>query len=235
VDIGHFPSTTVTGSGLPDFCGHCNFTVRAICKDGTVAAQGRRERKKLDTRRRIESMSLEMFERDGFDATTIDDIALAVDIAPRTFFHYFPTKEDVVLADYTDRLERIIDALGDRPPEEAPWTALERAFLAVAGDYEAERTELGRRFRIMMATPSVYARSLQLQAGWEDAVAEAIAERTDIGSDDDLAPRLLAAAALAAMRASLRHWLAHGGAVPLPGHVRDCFALLATGLGSVRA
>lgn len=200
-----------------------------------MAAAGRRERKKLDTRRRIESTALERFERDGFDATTVDDIAAAVDIASRTFFHYFATKEDVVLADYAERLERITDALGDRPRDEAPWTALERAFLAVAADYEVERAELARRFRIMMATPSVYARSLQLQAGWEDAVAEAIGERMGRRPDDDLAARLLAAAALAAMRASLRHWLAHGETVPLPHHVRDCFALLAAGLGSVRS
>lgn len=195
-----------------------------------MTSPGLRERKKLDTRRRIESAALELFERNGFDATTVDDIAAAVDIAPRTFFHYFPTKDDVVLADYADRLARISAVLAERPPVEEPWTALENAFLAVAADYDLERGVLLQRFRIMMTTPSVFARSLQLQAGWEDAVAEAIAERLGIEPDEDIAPRLMAAAALAAMRAAMRHWLAHGGSGTLPEQVRACFGVLATGL-----
>lgn len=195
-----------------------------------MKSQGLRERKKLDTRRRIEAVALDMFERGGFETTTIEDIAAAADIAPRTFFHYFPTKEDVVLADYADRLARITGALAERPTDEPAWTALQRAFLSVAADYEVERPRLLRRFRIMAATPSVYARSLQLQAGWEDAVASVLTQRTGLVAGGDITPRLLAAAALAAMRASLGHWLAAGGRGPLPAQLTDCFDRLARGL-----
>lgn len=194
--------------------------------------EGLRERKKRETRERIEIAALEMFERDGFGATTIDDIAAAVDIAPRTFFHYFATKEDVVLSDYADRLSRIRTTLATRPKDEAPWTALREAFLVVAGDYETARPELIRRFQIMAATPSVFARSLQLQAGWETAVADAMTVRLSTGPDDDITPLLLAAAALAAMRASLRHWLANGATTSLPALVTDCFEQLAHGLNA---
>ncbi len=197
---------------------------------GDVATGGLRERKKLDTRRRIESAALERFERDGFESATISDIAAAVDIAPRTFFHYFATKEDVVLADYADRLHRIISTLADRPAAEAPWTALQRAFVLVAADYDAEQPKLLRRFRIMASTPSVLARSLQLQAGWEDALADALAQRIGTEADRDITPRLLAAAALAAMRASLRHWLAAGGGTPLPQQITECFDRFSHGL-----
>ena len=82
---------------------------------------GLRERKKLERRRSIEVAALNRFGKNGFDATTIDEIAADADIAPRTFFSYFPTKEDVVLADYADRLKRTTDELGRRPPSEAPW------------------------------------------------------------------------------------------------------------------
>lgn len=194
--------------------------------------KGLRERKKLDTRRRIEAVALDLFEGDGFDATTIDDIATAADIAPRTFFHYFPTKEDVVLADYADRLERFTGTLAEQPGTEPPWSALQRAFVEVAADYEITRPQLLRRFRIMANTPSVFARSLQLQAAWEDTLADALTSRMGHEPDRDITPHLLAAAALAAMRASLRHWLAGGGVSSLPEHVTQCFDRLAQGIAS---
>ena len=125
---------------------------------------GLRDRKKARTRRTIERIALDLFEEHGFDGTTIDQIAAAAEIAPRTFFHYFPSKEDVVLADYTTRLEQIVAVLQAEPPVEAPWRAVRSAFLTVAADYESEREHLLRRFRLIQATPSVAARNLQIQA-----------------------------------------------------------------------
>ncbi|NOX30098.1 MAG: TetR family transcriptional regulator, partial [Actinobacteria bacterium] len=182
---------------------------------------GLRGRKKLQTRRRIEAAALELFGRDGFDGTTVEAVAAAADIAPRTFFYYFSAKEDVVLADYAGRLQRIVDQLGQRPDDEPPWEALKASFLVVAADYDSERQEIIRRFRIMAATPSVYARSLQLQAGWEDAVAAALAERMGC-QPTDLYPRLLASCALSAVRSSLQHWIATGLESSLPKLVEGC-------------
>lgn len=200
---------------------------------------GLRERKKAQTRRRIERVALDLFDRDGFDATTIGAIAEAVEVAPRTFFHYFETKEDVVLADYSDRLDRILGALRDRPRDEPAWPALRAAFRSVAEDYETERDGLLRRFRIMVTAPSVFGRSLALQAGWEDELSTVLAERAvAVASGADRPPdahealvsRLQAAAALAAMRASLRQWLVTGGDRALPMLVDDCFTALGHGL-----
>ena len=192
-----------------------------------------RDRKKQRTRRMIERVALDLFEENGFDGTTIEVIAAAADIAPRTFFHYFPSKEDVVLADYATRLDRIVVALEAGPVGEAPWPALRAAFLDVAADYESERGELLRRFRIIEATPSVAARNLQIQAIWEDAVTEAVARWLGLDAGWDLRPRLIAGAALAAIRASLRRWLTDNGQSTLPSHISDCFDLLETGLGQV--
>ncbi|MBK9559652.1 MAG: TetR family transcriptional regulator [Candidatus Microthrix subdominans] len=192
---------------------------------------GLRQRKKLERRRSIEAAALSRFERDGFDATTIDDIAAAADIAPRTFFSYFPTKEDVVLAEYADRLKRTTDELGRRPPTEEPWLALRESFAVVAADYEAERDEIIRRFAIMAVNPSVHARSLQLQAGWEDTVAEVLALRMGAVAGD-ITPRLMSSAALACMRSSLRHWMLTGHSVSLPDLVGASFDRLAVGLSA---
>jgi len=191
---------------------------------------GLRERKKLERRRTIEAAAIELFETNGFDATTVEDIAAKADIAPRTFFHYFPTKEDVVLADYAARLERITETLAQRPQTEPPWAALRAAFAIVAADYTSQRDELIRRFEILADNPAVYARSLQLQAGWEDALADVLASRAGNG-DDLVLPRLMAAAALACMRSSLRHWLLTGYRAKLPALVEDCFDRIAMGLG----
>lgn len=194
---------------------------------------GLRERKKQERRRRIEAAALDLFERHGFDSVTVDAIAAAAEIAPRTFFHYFPTKEDVVLADYARRLERITEELGQRPSTEAPWAAVRASFLVVAADYETERADLVRRFAVMAANPSVYARSLQLQAGWEDALAGVLSERMHRDPDGAIEPQLLAAAALAAMRSSLRHWILSGHRESLPGLVARSFDRLAAGLAEI--
>jgi AcrR family transcriptional regulator len=194
---------------------------------------GLRERKKQRTRRAIEAAALRLFEERGFEGTTIDDIAAAAEIAPRTFFHYFPSKEDVVVSDYAARLGRIVAALSRTPGKESPWQGLRAAFLSVAADYEDERDQLLRRFRIISENPSVAARSLQLQAAWEDAVAEAVAGWLDVDLSETIEPRLLAGAALAAMRASLALWLIDHGRSRLPDHVDSCFTLLGSGLGEV--
>jgi AcrR family transcriptional regulator len=193
---------------------------------------GLRERKKRERRRRIEDTAIELFERHGFDATTIDQIAAGADISPRTFFSYFDSKDDVVLADYADRLDRIVGELDRRPPDEPIWTALRSSFAGAASDYEAEADRIARRFAIMAANPSVHARSLQLQAGWELTLGSHIAARLAV-SPDDPDPGLLAAAALAVMRASLRYWLTIDRATPLPTLVQDAFDRLGDGLNTV--
>jgi AcrR family transcriptional regulator len=192
---------------------------------------GLRERKKRERRRRIEDAAIGFFEQQGFDATTIEQIAAAADIAPRTFFSYFDSKDDVVLADYAERLDRIVGELDRRPADEPIWTALRSSFAVVASDYEAEADRIARRFAIMATTPSVHARSLQLQAGWELALGSHIAARVGAATDDP-DPGLLAAAALAVMRASLRNWLTNDRATPLPTLVQDAFDRLGDGLGT---
>ncbi len=190
---------------------------------------GLRERKKRERRQCIEEAAIDLFARDGFDATTIEDIAAAADIAPRTFFYYFPTKEDVVLADYADRLDRIIDELGRRPHSEHPWNALRASFVTVAADYESRRDDLIGRFIIMAANPSVYARSLQLQAGWEDTLVRVLDEQSGQHADT-IESRLLAAASLACMRSSLQHWIITDHDDALPTLIDGCFDRLSNGL-----
>ena len=190
---------------------------------------GLRERNKHERRRRLEDVALDLFERDGFDKTTIELIAAEAGLAPRTFFSYFATKDDLVLGDYSKRLDRILTELDEHPEEEPAWDALRASFAAVASDYESEEHRIRRRFTIMANSPSVIARSLHLQAGWEQTLAERLAARSGTGVDDPT-PRLLAAMALAIMRVSLQHWLITPNSPALPELVQHGFAQLASGL-----
>ncbi len=174
-----------------------------------------------------------MFESQGFDGATVEEIAQAADISPRTFFHYFPSKEDVVLADYEERLARILEVLADAPTDQPPWLALRSAFLVVGADYDAQRDQLLRRFRIILVTPSVAARNLQLQATWEQAVTQAVADWLGVSATEDIRPALLAGAALACMRASLRRWILDDGRSRLPDHIGACFDVMDLGLGQI--
>ena len=192
---------------------------------------GLRERNRRERRRRLEDVALDLFEREGFDRTTIEQIAAEAELAPRTFFSYFATKDDLVLADYSERLERILTELDRRPEAEPAWDALRESFAVVAADYEFEQDRIRRRFTIMATNPSVFARSLLLQAGWEQALTERLTTRLGARAYDPT-PRLFAATALAVMRASLQHWLTTPRAPALPELVQRGFDRLASGLGT---
>src|SRR6516164_11415484 len=94
----------------------------------TPAAQARpglRERKKARTRAAIREHALRLFREQGYDATTVEQIAAADDVSPSTFFRYFPTKEDVVLQDGMDT--RTMEALARQPRDLPPIAAVRSA------------------------------------------------------------------------------------------------------------
>ena len=105
-----------------------------------------RERKKARTRRALVEAALRLFAERGFEATTVAEIAEAADVSPRTFFTYFPAKEDVLFADAQDRIDRLQDALAKRAPDESLLDALRRAAREVLADptfrAEAQRTHM---------------------------------------------------------------------------------------------
>jgi AcrR family transcriptional regulator len=162
---------------------------------------GLRERKKQQTRQAIHVAAMRLFAERGFEATTIADIAAAADISPRTFFAYFPSKEEVVFAKFEPAFEDFDRTLSERA---AGTTALEalrawigRAAKEFTGDADAARLEA----RLRRDSPAVAACDLQHMRRFEQRLAEAVGE--DLGEPaDGLRPRLVAAAAVAALQAS---------------------------------
>jgi len=160
---------------------------------------GHRERKKEQTRRTIEDAALRLFAERGFSATTISDIAAAADIAPRTFFAYFPSKEDVVFAHFDEYAASLQRRLDEREPGETTFDAL-RAWTAdlIEATSPEEREQEAVRKRLTCDNEGLEAHERHLMSRFEAIIAASVAE--DLGDEpDDLRPRLVAAAALAAL------------------------------------
>jgi AcrR family transcriptional regulator len=144
---------------------------------------GLRERKKAKTRAAIQRHALRLFREQGYDATTVNQIADSAEISPSTFFRYFPTKEDLVLWDEFDPL--IIEAFRAQPAELSPIAALRAAMRdAFAPLTAAERAELRERIGLLMAIPPLRATLLDEISGPMRLLADAVAERTARRPDD---------------------------------------------------
>jgi AcrR family transcriptional regulator len=160
--------------------------------------EGLRERKKQRTREAIVDAALRLFDERGYEQTTIADIAEAADIAPRTFFGYFPSKEDVVFADFPTEFDALAARLRGRGEDETVIDAL-RVFIAEAVEHAdlTDERELCRK-RIMKQSEALDAHRRALMGRMEDLLAEAMAR--DFGDQpDDLRPRMIASAAVAAL------------------------------------
>ena len=103
----------------------------------TPVAGSLRERKKLKTRESIQREAMRLIQKQGYDKTTIEQIAAAVDVSPSTFFNYFPSKEDVVLYDAYDPI--IGKLLLDRPADEPLSVAIRHVLEEMGGIFERDR------------------------------------------------------------------------------------------------
>jgi AcrR family transcriptional regulator len=162
---------------------------------------GLRERKKQQTRQAIHRAAMRLFAERGFEATTIADIAAAADIAPRTFFSYFASKEEAVFPKFEMAYADFDRAMTERPEGTTALAALREWIVDAAqhymGDFDAARLEA----RLRRESPAVAACDLQHARQFERRLAEAVGE--DFGEPADaLRPRLVAAAAMAALQAS---------------------------------
>jgi AcrR family transcriptional regulator len=160
--------------------------------------QGLRERKKQRTREQIVEAAMRLFAERGYQATTITDIATAADVAPRTFFAYFPSKEAVVFHNVDRDLAGLATALRDRLPGETAFDGLRRWIDAMFDQWMAEGEEALLRKRLRCEDEGLANFEGGIRARVEELLLEAIAD--DLGEPQDaLRPRLVTAAAIAAL------------------------------------
>jgi TetR/AcrR family transcriptional regulator, regulator of mycofactocin system len=160
--------------------------------------EGLRERKKQRTREQIIEAAMGLFAERGYQATTIADIATAAEVAPRTFFSYFPSKEAVVFHNVDRDLDGLASALRDRLPGETAFDALRRWIDAKFDEWMAEEDEALVRKRLCREDEGLANFQGGVMARIQELLLEAIAHDLD-EPQDALRPRLVAAAAMAAL------------------------------------
>ncbi|MEV0614429.1 TetR family transcriptional regulator [Nonomuraea sp. NPDC050404] len=162
---------------------------------------GLRERAKRAVRAELATVALELFTRRGFDEVTVDDIAHAAGVSKRSFFRYFPAKEDAVFGGVQVMGDDIAEQLTARPAGEGPWESLH----AVLREWVARiDSESRAALRLIESTPTLRARFQHRREEARGHIAAALAARTGL---DAFTVDLLTSAAGAAIDCASREWL----------------------------
>lgn len=169
---------------------------------------GLRERKKLKTRTAIRRSTYRLIAQQGYDATTVEQIAEAAEVSPSTVFRYFATKEDIVL---TDEYDPLLEAeIRKRPADEPPLRSLRFVVTeTLAALLATEEEELRRRTRLMAEVPAIRTRMSESMSDTAKVLARVLADRSGRGADD-LEVRVFVAAVLGALREVTLYWGEHG-------------------------
>jgi AcrR family transcriptional regulator len=197
-----------------------------------------RERKKLATRRLLRGVALDLVAERGMANVTIDDIAAAADVSPRTFFNYFPSKEAALFGGHDpDRATVLRDRVEHQAPGEPALEALRAVLAQDAQDMADELRSLGgdpadwlKRMKIARNDPHVRAAHAAQMARIERAIAEGLAARLGADQETDPYPTVVAAAAVGVVRACIAFWAGSGGTVYLSQLIDQAFRALADGL-----
>lgn len=187
-------------------------TDKAVAEQAAPPPAGLRERKKQRTRNALVRSALELFTRQGYDRTTVDEIAEAVDVSQRTFFRYFANKEEVAFATQESAESHFFAALCRRPEDEAPLAALRGAVLdAWSSIGEAIEQMVPpelhmRMYRVIESTPALLAVHLRRTAELEERLAREIARREGLDLATDPRPRLIVAMFGGVIRVAGKLW-----------------------------
>ncbi len=189
---------------------------------------GRRERRKRATRQALLEAAYTLFAERGYHETTMDEIADAAGVSRRTAFRYFPTKHSLVFPERESRLERFQELLHE-DPKLGPYAALRHAVLTLAAEYEDDRGYLLTQDALVQATPELAGLELRLDRDFEEAMVERL---RDGGRSRAAArrARVLGAAVMGVIRASLREWLDGGGKADLVELGEEGFRVLEEGV-----
>lgn len=185
----------------------------------TVTAVSVREQRRRRAREAVADAGMRLFVERGFDATTVDEIAEAAGVSPRTVFRYFGTKDEIVFAADAAHLTRFLEIVERRTGGRPHLRLLAEAMVEFAAVLERDRAELTRRAALVRANPRLFARQALLCREWREAVARRLAGGDRwVASDPNV--RMAAATAVTAIWEAVEDWVAHTDPPPLADVVR---------------
>ncbi|WP_034517056.1 MULTISPECIES: mycofactocin system transcriptional regulator [Actinomadura] len=166
-------------------------------------------RPRVTSRPALERLAFELFARQGFDETTVDDIAAAAGIGRRTFFRYFASKNDLVWGDFDAQLRRLRALLDEADPRAPIMDAVRRAVVEFNRFDPQEVPWHRQRMELILTVPTLQADATLRYASWRRIVAEFVAARTG-QPVSAMGPRLAGSVILAAAVTAYEHWLSAG-------------------------
>jgi AcrR family transcriptional regulator len=192
-----------------------------------VGGGGLRVRTRQAVRAQLAELAMGMFFERGYDETTVDEIAAAAGMSRRSFFRYFPSKEDVVFGEAEEAAERVAAEIRDHPGGVSPWECL-HAVLRREHEriHDVQRTL--SELRLIESSPALRARLSVKREEMRASIQRALRER-EAGELDEFTADLLVSAAGAALEAVDRAWLRSGGKADRGQLVDQAFALLKPG------
>jgi AcrR family transcriptional regulator len=191
---------------------------------------GLRERKKAETRTALTSAALRLAQELGPDGVTVEAIAEAAGVSPRTFFNYFPSKEDAIVGVSPNESTQLLADLVARPEGEDALESLHAMALTAAVRLEADADDLWARHQLAEVHPPLAMRRAARFTAVERILAEEVARRTGLDVARDPYPTLAASTALGAIRVAMAVWNERGRPGPLADAMDETFTLLARGL-----
>jgi TetR/AcrR family transcriptional regulator, regulator of mycofactocin system len=187
-------------------------------------ATSRVGRRRITTRAEVEHAAFELFADRGFERTTIDDIAEAAGIGRRTFFRYFPSKNDIAWGDFDGQLATMRKRLAEYPADQPLLEVISDALVDFNRIDPAEAPWHRRRMELILTTPALQAHSALRYAAWRQVLAGFVATRLGV-DPDSLAPQTIAYATLGVALAAYEQWLRAPGS--------DLCALLSAGMAEL--
>ena len=183
-----------------------------------------RQRKKTATRDRIRACALRLFREQGYDATTVEQIAAAAGVSHMTFFRYFPAKEDVALSDSYDPL--IAELIGQTPVAQPVIQRIRTVLVqGLRQVYDTDRDTMLAQNKLIVSTPALRERLWANQIATQQLILQALSNG-EAGPDTDFRTKVTVAACLAAVTTAVLTWTESDGAPELPDLIEQAFDTL---------